>query len=204
MKASPPAQIVIYGAGGHGQVVAEAAELLGWAVAGFVDDERSPGESVGRYAVLDPSQPFARAAVAIGDNAARGRIIEQLAGRGVGLPAIVHPAAWISPSAEVGDGVFIGPSVSVHAHAAIALGAIINTASVIEHHNVIHRYAHVAPGCVLGGGVTVGQRTLVGLGSRVLPGVAIGDDAVIGAGGVVVEPVAAGTTVGGIPARPIA
>lgn len=47
----------------------------------------------------------------------------------------------------------------------------------------------------------IGNQTFVGVGARVLGGIKIGDDAVIGANAVVINDVAAGATVVGIPAR---
>jgi serine O-acetyltransferase len=50
---------------------------------------------------------------------------------------------------------------------------------------------------------TVGNNVIVGAGAKVLGGITIGDNARIGANAVVVAAVAAGTTVVGIPARPV-
>jgi serine O-acetyltransferase len=49
----------------------------------------------------------------------------------------------------------------------------------------------------------IGDRVRVGAGAIVIGPITIGDDAVIGAGAVVVKDVAAGTVVGGVPARVI-
>lgn len=51
--------------------------------------------------------------------------------------------------------------------------------------------------------ITIGRNVWIGGGAILLPGVTVGDDAVIGAGAVVTRDVAAGTTVGGNPARPL-
>jgi serine O-acetyltransferase len=50
---------------------------------------------------------------------------------------------------------------------------------------------------------TIGNGVIIGAGAKVLGAITIGDNARIGANAVVVQPVAAGTTVVGIPARPI-
>jgi UDP-perosamine 4-acetyltransferase len=72
---------------------------------------------------------------------------------------------------------------------------------VVEHDGVVGAIAHVAPGAILCGNVSVGARALVGAGAVVIPGRAIGADAVVGAGAVVVRDVPAGITVRGVPAH---
>jgi maltose O-acetyltransferase len=52
--------------------------------------------------------------------------------------------------------------------------------------------------------IHIGANVWIGGGAIILPGVTIGDDAVIGAGAVVTRDVAAGVTVVGNPARPVA
>ena len=54
-----------------------------------------------------------------------------------------------------------------------------------------------------GGSPIIGDRVRIGAGAIVIGPISIGDDAVIGAGAVVVKDVAAGTVVGGVPARVI-
>ena len=51
--------------------------------------------------------------------------------------------------------------------------------------------------------VVVDRGAFIGTGAILLPGVHVGRDAVVAAGAVVTEDVAPGTTVGGVPARPI-
>ena len=52
--------------------------------------------------------------------------------------------------------------------------------------------------------VRIGRNVWIGGGALIMPGVTVGDDATIGAGSVVTRDVAAGATVVGNPARPIA
>ncbi len=199
---SPRGSIVIYGAGDHGVVVAEAALLSGYDIAGFLDDRAQPGTLVGRWRVLEPDQardlPLI---VAIGDNAARLRKMDECTAAGHGSATVVHPAAWISPSATLGAGVFVGPNAVVHAGATVDDGVIVNSSAVVEHHCHVKEGTHIAPNATLCGRVRIGRLTLIGAGSAVLPVVTIGDDVVVGAGSVVTSDVPDHLTVAGDPAR---
>lgn len=195
--------LMIYGAGGHGLVVAEAATLSGWHVLGFVDDVLRPAPDP-RWEVFDRQHGLAMEAawiVAIGECGARRRIAEALEQEGRTPATVVHPTAFISPSARLGPWSFVGPGAVLHSHAIAEAGVVLNSNCVVEHHAVVRRYAHVGPGVVLGGGAAVGREALVGLGARVLPSRAIGDGATVGAGAVVIEDVPAGATAVGVPAR---
>ena len=194
---------MIYGAGGHGHVVADAAQLAGWRVLGFLDDalHDAPGLAWPLFTPDDPRIRDARLHVAIGDNAARQRKLADLRTLTRDPATIIHPTAWISPSARVGHGCFIGPRAMVNAHADIADGAIVNTGAIVEHHCRVGVCAHVAPGSVMGGGCAIGELALVGLGSRLLPKVRVGRGAIVGAGAVVLGDVPDVATVVGVPAR---
>jgi len=114
---------------------------------------------------------------------------------------LIHPSAYVSPSAVVEHGVFIGPRAVINTGAVIRAHAIINTGAVIEHDCVIGAGSHVSPGAVIGGSTTVGERTHIGLGALLRDHVTIGDLVTIGMGAVVIAPVANGQTVIGVPAR---
>ena len=51
--------------------------------------------------------------------------------------------------------------------------------------------------------VIIGNNVWIGMGAKILPGVTIGDNAIIAAGAVVTKPVLPGTTVAGVPAKPL-
>jgi len=147
--------------------------------------------------------------LAIGGIAIRRRVLEEIAliEKSTSAQAtyvaltLVHPTAYVSPTAEIGQGVYIGPKAVVHAFANVGNHAIINSGAIVEHECVIGENSHIAPGAVLGGNVRVGRDTLVGIGSRVLPGIQVGAGATVGGGATVVRTVVAGTTVVGVPAR---
>ena len=59
----------------------------------------------------------------------------------------------------------------------------------------------VSPGAVIGGGTHVHEHAFIGLGARVRDHIEVCAGAVVGMGAVVVESIAPGVTVVGIPAR---
>jgi sugar O-acyltransferase (sialic acid O-acetyltransferase NeuD family) len=197
--------LLIYGAGGHGLVVAEAARLAGFDVLGFIDDGEAPGVIVGDFAVLGgggmAGEYDAALIVAIGDNRQRLNVINGLIDGGATITSVIHPDATVSSSARIEVGVFVGPRAVVHSEARLGRGVIVNSGAIVEHHNQLDSAVHIAPGAVLAGRVTIGARALIGAGATVLPDVTIGDDAIVGAGAVVTKNVDAGTTVVGNPAR---
>ncbi len=202
--------IVIWGAGGHAKVVADAARASGWEVAYFLDDDAvRQGENFAGATIHGPStQLFTADAdrtrilfVAIGGNAARARCLTEAQRAGYPIASLIHPSAIVSPSAQIGCGSVIMAGAVVQADARIGEGVIINTGASVDHDCVVGDFVHLAPGARLTGEVTVGDQTLVGAGAVVIPGIRIGRRAIIGAGAVVISDVPDGQTVVGVPAR---
>jgi sugar O-acyltransferase (sialic acid O-acetyltransferase NeuD family) len=218
-----PRALVLLGGGGHSVVVAEAAQLSGHRIAGFLDDNAAA--PLGAI-LIDLPHPFATPAhlgplsehgvdrvgerdwiVALGDVVTRGKVLGRIAAaqsRGVitgQARAVVHPTAIVSPSALISAGVYIGPGAIVHSRVRVGAHAIINSGAIIEHDTVIGGNTHVAPGCAIGGSCVVERDTLIGIGARLLPGVRVGVGVVVGGGAVVIGDVPDLARVVGVPAR---
>lgn len=205
---SPPRRVYVYGAQGHGKVVAELLTAAGDEVVGFIDDGLPAGtptlhsQVVGGFAALRDS-PGALVALGIGANQVRERIALRLLEEGHQLATVLAPSAIISPSASVGAGTVAMAGVVVNAEARVGRGVILNTRSIVEHECVVSDFAHLSPGAVLGGQARVGRRTHIGLNASVIHLGSVGDDVTVGAGACVVRPIDSGQTVVGVPARPI-
>jgi sugar O-acyltransferase (sialic acid O-acetyltransferase NeuD family) len=206
--------VVVYGAGGQARVLLELMERAGICpLAGLVDDNASlHGTKIEGLPVLGSPERLTslvrvhrihRAAIAIGDNATRKRFAEHAKSIGLRLPVLIHPNAYVSPTAHLGEGTVVLAGAVVGPHAKIGDLCIVNTRSAVDHDCELGDCVHVAPGATLCGGVTVGNGTLIGAGATVLLNLIIGDDSIVGAGATVLRDVRSNSTVVGCPAREI-
>lgn len=201
-------RLVVFGSGGHAKVVIEAilARSPQRQIIILDDAAESQARSIfgikvaGTRALL-PSLADAPVALAIGDNRARAALMDWLQDQGRLVEMVVHPAAFVASSVQVGAGSFISAGATVIAEAKIGAGVIINTGASVDHDCVIGDAAHIAPGVHLCGNVRIGARTLVGVGSAVRPGVSVCEDVVLGAGAVVVRNIDEPGTFVGNPAQ---
>jgi sugar O-acyltransferase (sialic acid O-acetyltransferase NeuD family) len=201
------------GAGGHGAVVAdivmrmaEAGEDI--AIVAFVDDQPAAAARemcgvpivAGGLAALSTIAHDA-VVVAIGNNAVRRRMSDEIRRTGTALAIARHPSSVVAPDARIGAGTVVCAGAVVNPGARVGYSAILNTHSSIDHHDVIGDCAHIGPGVHLGGHVTVGDETLIGIGSTVMPQIQIGGRVVVGAGSVVIRNLPDGAVAYGVPAR---
>lgn len=207
---------MLLGAGGHASDVLGVVEALNarqptFAVVGVLDDDpdadatRFEGRGVSLLGSLDLLAGLGAAWVAaVGWPSSRRRLVERAAGSG-------HPpATLVSPLADVGHGVAIGPGSVVMGSARLSprsrLGehTLVSYLAAVGHDSIVGDGTSVMPGAMISGGVEVGAHVLVGTNATILEGLRIGDGATVGAGAVVVADVEPGTTVIGVPARAVA
>lgn len=131
----------------------------------------------------------------------RRRLVEYYRSLGFSFATVIHPAASISPTAQVGEGTVIQRDVNVSADTRVGSFCKLNTRCNVMHDNLLGDYSTVAPNAVLLGCVTLGENCYVGANSTILPTCAIGKGAVIGAGAVVTKDVDPSVTVVGVPAK---
>ena len=206
--------VVIYGAGGQARVLLELMERAGICpLAGLVDDNPDlHGTKVDGILILGSPEKLGslvrvhrihRAVIAVGDNATRRRFADHARSIGLRLPVLIHPNAYVSPTAQLGDGTVVMPGAVVGAHSRLGELCIINTRAVVDHDCDLGDCVHVAPGTTLTGGITVGDSTLIGAGATILPNLIVGSNSIVGAGSTVLKNVPSDSTVVGCPAHPI-
>ena len=198
-------RLIIIGAGGHGNVVADNALKNGYTDISFVDDNVS-GESMGFHIIgtcadlmkfNDGNTDFV---IGIGNNEVRKNIAEQY---DVNWVTLVHPSAQIAVRTTIGKGTVIMAGAVVNACATVGSHCIVNTCAVVEHDNVLEDYVHISPNVALGGTVHIGESTHIGIGATVSNNINICSHCVVGAGAVVVRDIISCGTYVGVPMRKI-
>jgi len=206
-------KIVLYGAGGHGRVVADILAMRsGFEVVGFLDDDGARrGKAVGSLTVLGGMEQVETmraggvtgAIVTIGANAARMSKASEMEAAGLQLCIAIHPAAVVARDAVIGAGTVLMAGAVVNTGARIGRNVIVNTGATIDHDCNLGDGVHVSPGANLAGNVDVGTTAQLGIGCCVIPGIRIGAGCTAGAGAVVVRDIPDGETWAGNPARKI-
>jgi sugar O-acyltransferase, sialic acid O-acetyltransferase NeuD family len=199
--------IRIVGAGGLGREVHAALLAMGLEVESFLVEpgftskpaRNLPAKEVSFTAQAD--DPGAEFVIAIGDNNARLKIVKQLSA--ARFRTVIHPSATVGPFVTFGAGAMLLGTASFTRDIEIGPHALINPGCNISHDCTIGAFASLGPGTSLAGRVTIEEGANLGVGAVVAPDCVVGAWSTVGAGAVVVKSVEPGTTVVGVPARPI-
>ncbi len=204
-------KIIVFGAGGHALVVADAIRAGGEEIFGFVDTvapERKGQMFAGGMIIggfddlmeLDNADEV-EVAIGFGQCAARYSFVQKMKQHNIALRTVIHPRATVSPSAQLFTGVYVGPGAVIEAMCSIGEGTIVNCGADICHECVIGEAVAVCPGVKIGGRTCVGDKTWLGIGTTIIDKITIGDGCFVGGGAVVVSNMPAGVLIVGVPAR---
>lgn len=211
---TPPAKtIAVFGAGGFGREVLWLVEQTwGNVDAVFVDGNPAVlGTTLHDRPVWSLEQAAAHGdvavIVAVGKPQTRERIVAKVAEAGLPFATIVHPRAELSRWIRWGEGAVVCAGNVLTVDIDVGAHVHVNLDCTIGHDVILGDFTTLSPGVHVSGWVHFGKRVFVGTGATFVNGthdapLVIGDDAVVGAGAVVARPVAPGTTVVGVPARP--
>ena len=205
-------QILIIGAGGQGQVVADIILFAREAgqdidITGYLDDNSSywNKEYLG-FKVLGPIKRWQdikhdKLIIGIGNNRLRSELYLELKSHGAIFTKVCHPKAVIGHDVIISEGSCVSAHVIIAAGTNVGCNSIIHGNTVIGHHNIIGDHVHIAPGVNTTGHVEIDNGAMVGINASIMPGRKVGEWATVGSATLVHKNVSPGTTVIGVPGR---
>jgi acetyltransferase EpsM len=199
--------ILLYGGGGHGKTLIDLVRAAGkYRVLAILDDGLAVGTVVMGVPVLGGEEMLPevyRHGLRLAINGVGGinhyevrlRVFELLKEAGFGFPTLVHPTAWIEPSAGLYDGAQVLANSYISSEARVGFGTVINAGVVVSHECRLGQVVNLSPGAMLAGGVTVEDYAQIGMAATVNLNICIGSRARVGNGATVKADVPAGTVV---------
>ena len=204
--------VAIVGAGGFGREALQYcldAQAVGWPhrVVGFVDDriDALSGFDVtvpilGGFADLERMGVRAFI-IALGDPMLRRQVAESVNGVGGVLVSLIHPTAYVAPTAQIGPGGVLCPFTLIAAHSKVGANVAVNVFASVGHDTLVGDHCVLSPYSAVTGAVTLGDESFLGTHSTIVPGTVIGRCSKVSAGSVVTRDAAAGSLLVGNPAK---
>lgn len=153
--------LLILGAGQYGMVAKEIAEAMNcFEKIDFLDDNNEI--AIGKFEQYeDFVGKYTYAVVAMGNPELRLSYLQKLEEACFQIAILVHPKAYISPSAQLMQGTIVEPMAAVHTGSAVAKGCIISAGAVVNHNCFIGDGCHVDCGAVVKAGCILLAQTKV-------------------------------------------
>ena len=209
--------LVIVGAGGLAREVALLVEDINqvraeWNLLGFIDKLPSAtGRKSGSWEIVGDDSYFAahqqplHVVIAIGMPKVIAQIATQLRRYShLTFPNLLHPSTvWRREQVHFGEGNIVLAGVSFTTDIDLQSFNVINPMCSIAHDSRIGSCNLISPGVNISGSVVIGDECMIGTGAKIVQGTIIHDRSQVGAGAVVLRNVEAGSTVVGVPAKPL-
>ena len=185
-------RVAIVGAGGYGRVALDVLIACGFEgrILGFYDDAHAALSGrvrgvpilgdVGMLKSMLSVEPV-HVVVAITDNEARLRVANSLRTLGGQFLSAVHPAAYVSGVAVVGDGCVVAAGAIVHPDAAVGSHCFLGPGSVVDRDAEVGAGTWISAGAIVGSGARLGARVILGQNSSVGRKAIVDGDVEVGA-----------------------
>ena len=161
-------RLVIIGAGGYGRSVADIAQQTRfYQDIVLLDDADREGVAGPCSSFLDYKNNHTEYYPAFGDNAMRMNWAVRLSNEGCLLATIIHPLAYVSPTAKLDESIVVMPHASIGTNCIVHGACIINMGAIVDHDCILEEAVHIAPGAVVKAGNRIPIATKIDSGTVV-------------------------------------
>jgi sugar O-acyltransferase (sialic acid O-acetyltransferase NeuD family) len=202
-------RIIIVGAGGFGR------EVLQWArhawpecaakIAGFLsaDSDKLAGHAptlpiLGSPADFQP-RPSDGLVLAIGVPGVRRQVAEQLEAKAARFLTLIHPAAIVADTAEIGTGSIICPYAIVSDAVRLGRCVLVNYHASLGHDATAGEYCVLSPYAALGGNASIEADVFLSMHVTVGPRVRVGSGTIVSANSCVLQHSPPNSIIYGVP-----
>ena len=153
--------ILLLGAGGHAFVITDILHTMQdsndrplYGKTDFLDDASEL--AVGKLTELEQiGRNYDEVFCCIGNNQFRKELLEKVERLEMKVPVLVHPTAYISPSAVVKAGTVVEPGAIINSNSVIEEGCIISPGAIVDHNVTIGKYCHINAGAICKAGAVI-------------------------------------------------
>ena len=144
-------RLIIIGAGGYGQTVADIARQSGLFEQVLFLDDHVLGENVlgscEEFLMFKEEETMFYPA--FGNNRLRLEWLDRLGATGCSVPVLIHDTAYVSPRAEIGEGTVVLPKAVVNTDCVTNRGCIVNCGAIVDHGCILEEGVHVCLGAIV-------------------------------------------------------
>ena len=207
-------KLMIYTAGSGSREILLAIEHINqikptWDILGFVDEDSNIiGSEIDGYFVFSPDHKELADDVygicGLLDPLIRFRITEKLIlSKGLKLASIISPSLVTPRDFEYGPGTVIMPSVTISFGVKLDAGVIVFWGAALGHHLKVGSYSTILSFATITGNCNIGANVVIGARATLNVGVTIGDNSLVGVGTTVISDVNSNKSVIDLPRRVI-
>lgn len=205
--------IAVFGAGTMAHTYIDIIESTNlYNLVGLFDDRYPELDNYNEFKVLGRAEDLSSVCkklninnivVCIGDNYVRSLVVEKIKKEvpDIKFPSVIHKNAYVSPRANIGEGVVIRPLVVIDAGVILGDFTFVAGGSVIPHNSHLEEYSSVSASVAVGGEFKLGKFSYIGIGAKIFHCITIGENTIIGAGSLVTKDIPSNCVAYGTPAK---
>ena len=191
-------KIIIIGAGGHANVLADLIEELNLKAYGVIDPKFKKKETKWKNINIFEEKKFTNqkkfsdyilvnGVGKILNSNRRKEIFISYKKKSFIFKTLIHPFSKVSRQSVISEGVQVMAGAVIQSGVEIGPNAIINTGVSVDHDCIIGKNSHISPGSIICGETKIGDDCFIGAGSVIVNNIEIKSGSVIKAGQIITK-----------------